>query len=1142
MKTTFTRTLFYVFLICALFPIVAQGQVWEPVGNAQGISTGSAGRKKLLFDHNDNMYVGYYDVAAGKGSVQHFDYASSSWYYLGGEPGITTGTATYNSMAVNHEGSLFFFNQAGWPSSGHEVRKFADGVWTQLDNITDGGVNFVASTITPSGVIVAANNENNGTVKRYVDGDWEQVGNTGFAGGVPFFLDMASGSDGKVYVSFNNGGLKILENSIDATSTDAWQAVGGLSPIAPAAQTEDYNSSIAIDSENNLYVAYVSPSSEGNKLNVKKFDGSEWVTLGTPNFTENRVKHVSIAIAADDIIYVAVSNFENENLLRNYVVAYDEENDSWYQAGTGFASEGQGTFNSLAVDSYGNLFLAYTDSGFGKLLVKKLNLFLVAAATIEIATEDGGPAEIAVDDGTLQLKATVLPLQASQNVVWSMVSGGTFATVSEDGLVTAIASDAVVTVKAASAENSSIYSTIDIVITNQDSDVEVDEIIIQPEGQLYPDIFAIDESLQLLVTVLPAEADQQVSWSVIAGEEVLSIDENGMVISFVEGYAIVRANHIDGVAHKDIRVNVWANGCSQGTAIDHNGIGYYITEGSQFKGADDFIVADGVRFEMSKVRLRLKTHDELVTSVTINFLEDDNGRPGRNILKTFENLVPIAQDFIVDQGMMGMIYDVELDLPEIQVFNQGRYWINPIAATEDGGTVAWATTFHSLGSSHYSSGNNHGYMPSGCDASFEITGNCITMPVIISATGYDQGWIFVGETVELSAQVSTTGSANVVWTIESGAEYISLTRAMSPTVTGMVPGIAVVRAALEENPNYYDEITITVIDPNSCYQETLSNNLENGYMFENIRLAVDITVEQGVVFMIDKVIPTTVGYSTYFKFIFSKDEDGFPGETIDNINGTIVHDWVTGINFDIPFHRYTVQLDNPIELSPGKYWMEIQCNAVAWESTTSNIIGHPGVFDQGEGWVYTSNNSEYVYSINGVCAPVLPESLEISVLGGGEPSLPADKTLQLFAQVLPAAAVQEVIWTVESGIDYISIDSNGLVTGKAIGLAIVRATSIIDESIYGEIAVLVTDPVGINDDMLSGFSYYPSPVIDILNVSSANTIIQISVFDISGKMVITQKANEAIVTIDMGMLPRGIYMVRVIEESSKVRTFKVIKQ
>lgn len=85
---------------------------------------------------------------------------------------------------------------------------------------------------------------------------------------------------------------------------------------------------------------------------------------------------------------------------------------------------------------------------------------------VAVTTENNVDAVITAEAGTLQLIATVTPAEGNQNVNWSIVSGAAFATVDANGLVTAV-QNGTVTIKAASAENSSIFGQIAIEITNQ---------------------------------------------------------------------------------------------------------------------------------------------------------------------------------------------------------------------------------------------------------------------------------------------------------------------------------------------------------------------------------------------------------------------------------------------------------------------------------------------------------------------------------------------------------------------------------------------------------------------------------------------------------------------------------------------------
>ena len=65
-------------------------------------------------------------------------------------------------------------------------------------------------------------------------------------------------------------------------------------------------------------------------------------------------------------------------------------------------------------------------------------------------------------------------------------------------------------------------------------------------------------------------------------------------------------------------------------------------------------------------------------------------------------------------------------------------------------------------------------------------------------------------------------------------------------------------------------------------------------------------------------------------------------------------------------------------------------------------------------------------------------------------------TKQLTATVYPSGVSQSVTWSVYSGSSYASVSSSGLVTAKAAGTAVIRATSTANSSVYKDCTVSVT--------------------------------------------------------------------------------------
>jgi hypothetical protein len=91
---------------------------------------------------------------------------------------------------------------------------------------------------------------------------------------------------------------------------------------------------------------------------------------------------------------------------------------------------------------------------------------IIYITSIEV-TGAGGSSVITIDNGTLQLSASILPVDATyQTVSWSITNGTGSATINSSGLVTAI-NDGIVTARATALDGSGIYDTYVITISNQ---------------------------------------------------------------------------------------------------------------------------------------------------------------------------------------------------------------------------------------------------------------------------------------------------------------------------------------------------------------------------------------------------------------------------------------------------------------------------------------------------------------------------------------------------------------------------------------------------------------------------------------------------------------------------------------------------
>ncbi len=158
----------------------------------------------------------------------------------------------------------------------------------------------------------------------------------------------------------------------------------------------------------------------------------------------------------------------------------------------------------------------------------------------------GGSTVIAVNKGTLQLIAQILPANATnKSVTWSVINGTGQATISQTGLVTAVSSGTV-TARATSNDGSGIYGSLALTILNQI--IPVTGITISPDGGS-PVIDIDNGTLQLTANISPSNATyKSVVWSLAGGSGEATISQSGLLTAISDGLITIVASSTDGSA------------------------------------------------------------------------------------------------------------------------------------------------------------------------------------------------------------------------------------------------------------------------------------------------------------------------------------------------------------------------------------------------------------------------------------------------------------------------------------------------------------------------------------------------------------------------------------------------------------------
>ncbi|WP_158276180.1 T9SS type A sorting domain-containing protein [Brumimicrobium oceani] len=90
-------------------------------------------------------------------------------------------------------------------------------------------------------------------------------------------------------------------------------------------------------------------------------------------------------------------------------------------------------------------------------------------------------------------------------------------------------------------------------------------------------------------------------------------------------------------------------------------------------------------------------------------------------------------------------------------------------------------------------------------------------------------------------------------------------------------------------------------------------------------------------------------------------------------------------------------------------------------------------------------------------------------------------------------------------------------------------------------ANFTTSTVGLSENELVNVSYAPNPVSSVLNIIAVSNIESVVVYNLTGKVVMEVKANNAALAIDMSTLSNGTYFVKA-KVADAVSTFKIVKQ
>ncbi len=293
-------------------------QNWQVLGNT-GFSTGQVDNVKMIVGTNGKLYVTYKDSGLNeKAVVMYYNSEAKQWQMLGGKP-ASAEKADSLSIAINPTNNrvyLAYSDYANGVNGFAKVVKFDGSSWINVgskdyvlpNKVTDNSLAFdkqgkLYLAFSDKGfamgraAVMAYNSSSN---------SWDHMGSPGLSQGIAGAITLAVSPDNNLYLASNmqvDGiGVHILFYDKDIEN---WTSLGK----TPVSDKYSFDVSLAISSDNKIYVGYRNSNDGGHADVVTLNNSQDWVPLGTStHVSPGNVGSVAIAIDQDNIPVLAYSD------------------------------------------------------------------------------------------------------------------------------------------------------------------------------------------------------------------------------------------------------------------------------------------------------------------------------------------------------------------------------------------------------------------------------------------------------------------------------------------------------------------------------------------------------------------------------------------------------------------------------------------------------------------------------------------------------------------------------------------------------------------------------------------------------------------------------------------------------------------
>lgn len=330
------------------------GSSWVQLGTA--IFNGTPPRYSLAVQPSGNPVISW----EGSGNIYVIRWTETGWEQIGGAWDDGDLTSSIPSLVLDTSGNPVVSWTACSPSGIHGCVShtiYVKGYYKNSFKPYGGSLHFAiednsinpSMTLTPTGNPMVAWQEYAGTtwyhdifVRRWDGTGWPSVGNSDVkisSSNDSINPSVVSDSAGNPVVAWAEGpgGLNSYNIYVQRWNGTAWVSYGSGTPIDRTASNNATEPSIALDSNNRPYVAWVEEVNGSRNIYVKRWNGSNWVWVGGSAALDvginNYVGKPTLAIGSDNkpvIAWAEENSSGNSNIYVKRLVG-----NTWTLVGTG---------------------------------------------------------------------------------------------------------------------------------------------------------------------------------------------------------------------------------------------------------------------------------------------------------------------------------------------------------------------------------------------------------------------------------------------------------------------------------------------------------------------------------------------------------------------------------------------------------------------------------------------------------------------------------------------------------------------------------------------------------------------------------------------------------------------------------------